>query len=118
MNVIILFLILTLFDILAEYFLQKGALSKHGFKDVNYIMGIFFIIVAFSIYFYILRAGHHIGVSHALHHGLSIAIIAILSSLFFENKFTYLEIFAIMCIILGITILSIGESHSLGKHKH
>lgn len=112
LQIILLFILMAITEILAIFLLKKGSTHKNL---INMYLGFGLILIIFTyILFYItMKSDKHISVIHAIHHTTIATSIFIMSFLYFNQELNKKQLFALLAVIISTFMLSIyDDNHS------
>lgn len=103
--------VLLLLAIVAEVAGTISMKLSAGFsKAFPSILLIVFYILSLSLLNFSLK-GIEVSVAYAIWSGVGTALVVMIGVFFFSEQFTFLKIFSIVLIILGVVGLNLGEQH-------
>ena len=102
-------ILMIIFEILTQFFLQKGVNKSFSLKNTNMIIGVllgFFINV---FYFLVLKSGYSLAIANTLIDGGGAVGIILLGYIIFKQILSKKEILGVVITMLGVMILAINE---------
>ena len=104
-EIYLLFILMAIVEITAQFLLKKGSQSK---KNINIYLfsGLIFVLLTYVILYFVMRSGKHISVIHAIHHTSIAIFISLGSYILFKQSLNKKQLCGLIFVIIGTFILS------------
>lgn len=106
----ILMITMVAFEIISQYFLQKGVnYKKIYFKNKYLYFGILGQLLMTLLYFFVLKSGYSLAIANTLIDGGGALGIVLLGYFVFKQKISLLQSLGVALTIIGVVILGMAE---------
>jgi multidrug transporter EmrE-like cation transporter len=102
---------LVIFEIIAQYFLQRAIkVKKRWYKNHLLLLGMFAQILMTFLYFLILKSGYSLAIANTLIDGGGALGIVLLGYFVFNQKLTPMQLLAVIITMVGVLLLGIFDN--------
>ena len=102
---------LVVFEIVAQYFLQRAVnVKKRWYKNHLLLLGIFGQVLMSLIYFLVLKSGYSLAIANTLIDGGGALGIVLLGYFVFNQKLSLIQALAVFITMVGVILLGIFDN--------
>ena len=102
-------MLMIIFEILTQYFLQKGVKKSMSFNNINMMIGILLGLFINVFYFLVLKSGYSLAIANTLIDGGGAIGIILLGFIIFKQVLSKKQLLGVIITMIGVLILGLSE---------